>query len=71
MAASVKAVEGRRSPRRWREGRARHSVRAVVVNLNASVSKRRRAEDCPPYPREASWSAPVLWRLEGRNRLQG
>ena len=29
--------------------RARHSVRAVVVNQNAFVSMRRRAEDCPPY----------------------
>jgi hypothetical protein len=29
-------------------GRA-HSVRAVVVNQNVFVGKRRRAEDCPPY----------------------
>jgi hypothetical protein len=35
---------------------ARHSVRAVVVNPNAFVGKRRRAEDCPPYPRKAYWS---------------
>ena len=26
-------------------------MRAVVVNPNAFVSKRRRAEDCPPYLR--------------------
>jgi len=32
-----------------RRGRARHSVRAGVVNQNASVGKRRRAKDCPPY----------------------
>ena len=30
------------------KGRARHSVRAVVVNPNAFVGKRRRAEVCPP-----------------------
>jgi hypothetical protein len=24
----------------------------------------RRAEDCAPYLREASWSAPVLWRFD-------
>jgi hypothetical protein len=30
-------------------GRARHSVRAVVVNQNAFVGRRRRAGDCPPY----------------------
>lgn len=30
-------------------GRARHSVRAVVVNQNAFVGKRRRPEDWPPY----------------------
>ena len=24
---------------------------------------RRRAEDCPPYTREASWTAPALWRF--------
>ena len=29
------------------DGRARHSVRAVVANPNAWVGKRRRAEDCP------------------------
>jgi len=34
-----------------RAGRARHSVRAGAVNPNALVSKRRRAEDCPPYQR--------------------
>ena len=32
-----------------RRGRARHSGRAGVVNQNASVGKRRRAKDCPPY----------------------
>jgi hypothetical protein len=31
-------------------GRARHSVRAGVVNQNVLVGRRRRAEDCPPYP---------------------
>ena len=30
-------MEGHRTPKRWREGRARHSVRAVVVNPNALV----------------------------------
>jgi tetratricopeptide (TPR) repeat protein len=38
-------------------------VRAVGVEKNALVSKSRRAEDCPPYPRGAFWSAPVLWRF--------
>ena len=28
---------------------ARHSVRAVVVNQNAFVGRRRRARDCPPH----------------------
>jgi ABC-type transport system involved in multi-copper enzyme maturation permease subunit len=32
------------------DGRAHHSVRAVVANQNTFVDKRRRAEDCPPYP---------------------
>lgn len=32
-------------------GRARHSVRAVVVNQNVLVGRRRRAEDCAPYLR--------------------
>lgn len=44
--------------KRWRataiqdagaNGRARHSVRAVVVSPDAFVGNRRRAEDCPPY----------------------
>jgi hypothetical protein len=39
------------SKTRSREGRARHSVRAGVVNQNALVGRRRRAEDCPPYQR--------------------
>ena len=30
-------------------GRARHSVRAVVLNQNVIVGRRRRARDCPPY----------------------
>ena len=30
-------------------GGARHSVRAVVVNQNTSVGRRRRARDCAPY----------------------
>ena len=29
-------------------GRARHSVRADVVKVNALTGNRRRAEDCPP-----------------------
>ena len=31
------------------DGRARHSVRAVVANQNAFVGRRRRARDCAPY----------------------
>jgi len=42
-----KAAEGRRTPRRWREGGARHSVRAGVVNLNASVGKRAAGRGLP------------------------
>ena len=30
-------------------GRGRSPLRAVVANLNASVGRQRRAEDCPPY----------------------
>ena len=41
-------------------GRARHSVRAVVVNQNALVGRRRRAEDCSPYLSEfARWTVRV------------
>ena len=43
-------------------GRARHSVRAAE-RLERVGWQRRRAEDCPPYPREASWTAPALWRF--------
>ena len=32
-----------------KSGRARHSVRAVVVNLKALVDKRRRARSDAPY----------------------
>jgi hypothetical protein len=46
-----KAAEGCCIPRRWRAGEARHSVRAAVENLNASVGRRRRAGDCAPYRR--------------------
>jgi hypothetical protein len=48
-----KAAEGRRTPGRRREGRARHSVRAAVVNPDAPVGNRRRAGDCAPYRRFA------------------
>ena len=46
-----RAAEDRRTPKRWRAGWARHSVRAAVVNPNAPVGRRRRAGDCAPYPR--------------------
>ncbi len=39
-----------------RNGRARHSERVGW--------QQRRAEDCPPDLREASWTAPAFWRLE-------
>jgi len=48
-----------RTPRRWRAGGARHSVRAAVANPDAPVGSRRRAEDCAPYP----CTAPVPWRF--------
>ena len=58
----MKILEKFSSPRHWATGpdsapaamsagRARHSVRAVVVNQNRPVCRRRRAEDCPPYQR--------------------
>lgn len=43
-------------------GRARHSVRAAG-QIERTACPMRRAEDCPPYHREASWTAPVLWRF--------
>jgi tetratricopeptide (TPR) repeat protein len=43
-------------------GRARHSVRAAEKSAGEGWQQRR-AEDCPPYQREASWTAPVLWRF--------
>ena len=43
-------------------GRARHSVRAAEKSADEGWQQRR-AEDCPPYQREASWTAPVLWRF--------
>ena len=43
-------------------GRARHSVRADE-RFERAGWQQRRAEDCPPYQREASWTAPVLWRF--------
>jgi len=46
-----KAAEGGRIPGRWREGGARHSVRAAVANPDAPIGSQRRAEDCAPYPR--------------------
>jgi hypothetical protein len=57
--ARSKAAEGRRTPKRWCEGRARHSVRAGVVNPDASVGSRRHAEDCAPYQR-------FVWKLAPR-----
>jgi hypothetical protein len=48
-----KAAEGRRTPGRRREGWARHSVRAAVVNPDVPVGNRRRAGDCAPYRRFA------------------
>ena len=47
----AKAAAGRRTPKRWREGGARHSVRAAVVNPDAPVGSRWRAGDCAPYRR--------------------
>jgi hypothetical protein len=38
------------------DGRARHSVRAVLARLNVSLHSQR-AEDCPPYPREGGGGA--------------
>ena len=32
-----------------KRGRERSPLRAVMANLNASVGRQRRAEDCPPY----------------------
>jgi hypothetical protein len=61
--ASAKSGGGPPHSKTLRAGRARHSVRAVVVNQNVLVGRRRRAEDCPPYLREVSGSAPVLWRF--------
>jgi hypothetical protein len=46
-----KAAEGRRTPKRWRAGWARHSVRAAVVKRNAPFGCQWRAGDCAPYPR--------------------
>ena len=57
-----------------RRGRARHSVRAVGVNQNASVDNRRRSEDCPPYLRPqrrrrgGRRSAPVPGRSDSRRQ---
>jgi hypothetical protein len=58
-----KAPEDWRSPGCWRAGRARHSVRAVVVNQNVFVSRRRRPGDCPLCLRGASWTAAALRRF--------
>src|SRR4029077_7638781 len=52
-------ISFRRNLRRFRMGRARHSVRAAVES-GCRRAKSRRAEDCPPY----------LRRNRPRNRLQ-
>jgi len=51
------------------EGRARHSVRAVVADQGVLVGKGRRAEDCPPYLRRCvnfnvNCYMPLLTELE-------
>ena len=51
LSINSKAAEGRRTPKHWRAGGARHSVRAAVVNPNMPVGSRRRAGDCAPYRR--------------------
>lgn len=38
-----------RTPKRWREGGAHHSVRAAAVNPDTSVGSQRRAGNCAPY----------------------
>ena len=43
-------------------GRTRHSVRAAEKSAGEGWQQRR-PEDCPPYQRVASWTAPALWRI--------